>query len=62
MPWQDHEWPEHCGRPTRYLGDVGERELRGLAGNEGLPLLREHLADGAEDIDEEAVPFIWDMS
>jgi uncharacterized protein CbrC (UPF0167 family) len=57
VPWQDHEWPEHCSEPARYHGDVGERELRDLAGSDDwLPFLREHLVSGAEHIDEEAVP------
>jgi hypothetical protein len=57
VPWQDHDRPEHCGQPARYLGDVGERELRALAGSDDyLPFLREHLVDGSEYIDEDAVP------
>jgi len=30
-PWQDHGWPEHCGVPATYLGEIGERELATLA-------------------------------
>jgi hypothetical protein len=56
VPWQDHAIPEHCGREARYRGTVGERELRGVAGDDWLTFLREHLVDGAEYIDEEAVP------
>jgi uncharacterized protein CbrC (UPF0167 family) len=25
--WQDHEWPDRCGMPATYVGEVGEREL-----------------------------------
>jgi uncharacterized protein CbrC (UPF0167 family) len=31
-PWQDHDWPEHCGVPATYLGEIGVRELATLAG------------------------------
>ena len=42
-PWQDQEWPEHCGVPATYLGEVGERELRALAkGGDLETFLREH--------------------
>jgi uncharacterized protein CbrC (UPF0167 family) len=27
-PWQDQEWPFHCGVAARYLGEIGEREGR----------------------------------
>jgi uncharacterized protein CbrC (UPF0167 family) len=30
-PWQDHEWPDHCGVPATYLGEIGQRELATLA-------------------------------
>jgi uncharacterized protein CbrC (UPF0167 family) len=42
-PWQDHEWPFHCGVPATYVGEVGERELAVLAnGVEMQTFLREH--------------------
>lgn len=57
VPWQDHEWPKHCGKPTHYHGDVGVRELQALAGSDDwLPFLKEHLESGAEHIDEDDVP------
>jgi hypothetical protein len=50
-PWQEHEPPEHHGEEARYVGTVGERELRALAGD-----------DGAEYLEPEFVPplFLWD--
>jgi uncharacterized protein CbrC (UPF0167 family) len=45
-PWQDQEWPEHCGVPARYLGEVGERELRELSGGDVEGFLQEHDVDG----------------
>jgi uncharacterized protein CbrC (UPF0167 family) len=45
LPWQDHEWPEHCGVPARYLGDVGERELRAMNSGDVEGFLREHDAE-----------------
>ena len=48
-PWQDHEWPLHCGVPTTYLGEVGERELTTLAnGDEIETFLREHDVFGGD--------------
>jgi uncharacterized protein CbrC (UPF0167 family) len=48
-PWQDHEWPEHCGVPATYLGEVGERELTALAeGGDLEAFLREHDVDGGD--------------
>jgi uncharacterized protein CbrC (UPF0167 family) len=41
-PWQDHEWPEHCGAPSTYVGEVGERELAGLADGDLESFLEEH--------------------
>jgi uncharacterized protein CbrC (UPF0167 family) len=47
-PWQDHEWPEHCGIAARYLGEVGERELAILANGNIETFLREHDVHGGE--------------
>jgi uncharacterized protein CbrC (UPF0167 family) len=47
-PWQDHEWPLHCGVPATYLGEVGERELNALANDELETFLREHDVFGGE--------------
>jgi uncharacterized protein CbrC (UPF0167 family) len=47
-PWQDHEWPQHCGMPATYLGEVGQRELEGLAEGTLEQFLREHDVDPAE--------------
>jgi uncharacterized protein CbrC (UPF0167 family) len=48
-PWQDHDWPTHCGEPATYLGEVGERELTVLAnGGEIETFLREHDVDGGD--------------
>ena len=55
-PWQDHEWPDHCGQDARYVGEVGERELAALSGGEVMSFVREHLESGAEFIVEEAIP------
>ena len=56
-PWQDHEWPEHCGVPAAYLGEVGERELAAMADGDAEMFLREHDADpGAGPITLEMVP------
>jgi hypothetical protein len=42
-PWQDHEWPEHCGAPATYLGEIGERELATLAaGSDVEAFLQQH--------------------
>jgi uncharacterized protein CbrC (UPF0167 family) len=54
-PWQDHEWPLHCGLPSRYLGEVGERELRELSAGDVETFLREHAVDGDD------VPIALDM-
>ena len=49
QPWQDHEWPEHCGVAAIYLGEVGERELAALAnGSEIETFLREHDVFGGD--------------
>ena len=48
-PWQDHDWPIHCGAAAQYLGEVGERELRVLAaGGDVEAFLREHDVDGGD--------------
>jgi uncharacterized protein CbrC (UPF0167 family) len=47
-PWQDHEWPLHCGVPATYLGEVGERELNALANDELETFLREHDVSGGD--------------
>jgi uncharacterized protein CbrC (UPF0167 family) len=44
-PWQDHEWPEHCGVPAGYLGEVGERELSAMADGDIEAFLRDHDAE-----------------
>ena len=54
-PWQDHEWPEHCGAPAAYLGEVGERELAEMSGGDVETFLREH------DVDRDGVPITLDM-
>jgi uncharacterized protein CbrC (UPF0167 family) len=41
-PWQDHEWPEHCGVPATYLGEIGNGELAMLAGGDAEAFLQEH--------------------
>jgi len=42
-PWQDHEWPEHCGVPATYFGEVDERELATLAaGADVQAFLQQH--------------------
>jgi uncharacterized protein CbrC (UPF0167 family) len=41
-PWQDHEWPKHCGVPATYLGEIGERELAVLARGDAEAFLQEH--------------------
>jgi uncharacterized protein CbrC (UPF0167 family) len=46
--WQDHEWPEHCGVPATYVGEVGERELAALAEGGLESFLREHDVHGGE--------------
>jgi uncharacterized protein CbrC (UPF0167 family) len=57
QPWQDQEWPEHCGVPATYLGQVGERELATLAnGGEIETFLREHDVDGEPPIMLDMVP------
>jgi uncharacterized protein CbrC (UPF0167 family) len=53
-PWQDHGWPEHCGQPARYLGEIGERELAELGGGDAAGFLQEHALD--PDITMEMVP------
>jgi uncharacterized protein CbrC (UPF0167 family) len=56
-PWQDHEWPTHCGVAARYLGEVGERELRELSDGDIESFLRRHAVDGDEiPITMEMVP------
>jgi uncharacterized protein CbrC (UPF0167 family) len=47
-PWQDHEWPVHCGVPTTYLGEIGERELMVLARGEVEAFLLEHDVFGGD--------------
>jgi uncharacterized protein CbrC (UPF0167 family) len=48
-PWQDHEWPDHCGAPATYLGEVGEAELATLAnGGDVETFLREHEVFGGD--------------
>ena len=54
-PWQDHEWPEHCGVPAAYLGEVGQRELATMSGGEVESFLREH------DLDRDGDPITLDM-
>ena len=55
-PWQDHEWPTHCGVWATYLGEVGERELAALAnGTELEAFLIEH------DVFEGDPPITLDM-
>lgn len=46
--WQDHDWPEHCGLPATYLGEVGERELAALAAGDLESFLREHDVYGGD--------------
>ena len=57
-PWQDHEWPIHCGAAARYLGEVGARELTALANGVKLTkFLCEHDAfDGDPPITLDMVP------
>lgn len=57
-PWQDHEWPIHCGMPAAYLGEVGVRELTALASGVELErFLREHdVFDGDPPITLDMVP------
>ena len=56
-PWQDHEWPEHCGEPAAYLGEVGEDELATMSGGDVESFLREHdAAPTGEPISLEMVP------
>ena len=43
--WQDHEWPEHCGAPATYLGEVAERELAAMSGGDVEAFLRVHDAE-----------------
>ena len=48
-PWQDHEWPIHCGEPAVYLGEVGRRELATLASSVDVErFLREHEVFGGD--------------
>ena len=47
-PWQDHEWPMHCGMPTRYLGEVGERELAALGKRDVEAFLLQHDVFGGD--------------
>ena len=47
-PWQDHEWPTHCGVPARYLGEIGARELAVLSGGAIETFLLEH--DAHQDL------------
>ena len=54
-PWQDHEWPDHCGIPAAYLGEVGERELATMSGGDVESFLREH------DVDRDGDPITLDM-
>jgi uncharacterized protein CbrC (UPF0167 family) len=55
-PWQDHEWPEHCGEPAAYLGEVGERELTAMSADVES-FLREHdAAPTGEPITLDMVP------
>jgi uncharacterized protein CbrC (UPF0167 family) len=57
QPWQDHEWPEHCGVPATYLGEIGERELKVLANGDVETFLREHDVNaGGPPITLEMVP------
>ena len=41
-PWQDHEWPDHCGLAAEYFGEVGKRELDSMSGGDILSFLDEH--------------------
>ena len=54
-PWQDYEWPEHCGVPAAYLGEVGQRELATMSGGHVESFLREH------DVDRDGDPITLDM-
>jgi uncharacterized protein CbrC (UPF0167 family) len=47
-PWQDHEWPVHCGVPATYLGEIGERELTVLARGDVEAFLLEHDVFGGD--------------
>jgi uncharacterized protein CbrC (UPF0167 family) len=47
-PWQDHEWPLHCGVPARFLREVGERELAELSGGEVEEFLLQHDVYGGD--------------
>jgi uncharacterized protein UPF0167 len=53
-PWQDHEWPEHCGEPAAYLGEVGEGELTAMsaAGAQNLRVLGAVAAAGSSSEDK----------
>jgi len=53
-PWQDHEWPEHCGEPAAYLGAVGEGELTAMsaAGAQNLRVLGAVAAAGSSSEDK----------
>jgi uncharacterized protein CbrC (UPF0167 family) len=47
-PWQDHEWPPHCGSPAEYIGEVGERELTAMSGGQAEEFLLAHEVFGGE--------------
>jgi uncharacterized protein CbrC (UPF0167 family) len=49
LPWQDHEWPEHCDVPAMYLGEVGQRELAALVrGGDIEEFIRDHDVHGGD--------------
>jgi uncharacterized protein CbrC (UPF0167 family) len=41
-PWQNHEWPYHCGVAAKYIGEVGQRELSVMSGGETEAFLLAH--------------------
>ena len=47
-PWQDHEWPVHCGVAATYFGEIGKRELTALAGGDVEAFLRENDVSGGD--------------
>jgi uncharacterized protein CbrC (UPF0167 family) len=56
-PWQDYEWPIHCGAPAKYIGEVGERELAAMSGGRTEAFLLVHdVFEGDPPIMLEMVP------